>query len=140
MDSGSISLFVRLRDCSTVICQVMLDDVEQAEHLTFVAHVVAQPLRSKSPWVESILEAINDQRLTTNYDMMKDEFLEHSNALLIYLVDSDAINIAKVARAFHELIEVKIWGNRLKYGAWPRRWHLAQDSSKCSGARMTYEL
>ena len=67
-----------------------------ATRRTLGADVVVQPFRRKGPWVQAVLEAVDDEGLAAGDDMQEYKLLEGGYALLIDLVDRDAIDEGKV--------------------------------------------
>lgn len=91
---------------------------------TFIAMIVAQPFLPEYPRVQLVLEAVNDQRFTTQDDVLKHKLLKLSNTMLVQYVDGYTIDIIEILRAFNEGIEIEIMGKRFEGGAWTRCWHL----------------
>jgi hypothetical protein len=81
---------------------------------TLGTNVVVQPFCRKSPWVQTVLKAVDDERLASDNDMEKDELLKGGDTLLVNLVDRDAIDKGEVWRRFYKAVDVEVGRDRLE--------------------------
>jgi hypothetical protein len=81
---------------------------------TLGTNVVVQPFCRKSPWVQTVLKAVDDERLASDNDMEKDELLEGGDTLLVNLVDRDAIDKGEVWRRLYKAVDVEVGRDRLE--------------------------
>ncbi|KAH0358171.1 hypothetical protein KCU83_g56, partial [Aureobasidium melanogenum] len=85
--------------------------------------IIVQPFGRKSPRVQTILKAVDDEGLAADDDMEKDELFEGGDTLLVDLVDGDAIDEREVGRGLYKAVDVKVRRNGLEGSTRSLRWH-----------------
>lgn len=114
MVRGSDSLVERFFELSTMMCVSDARTKESVVRRTLRTDVVVEPFWREGPRIQTVLKAINDERLASDNDMKKNQLLESGHTLLVDLIHRDAIHEGEVWRRFYETMDVEVGRDRLE--------------------------
>lgn len=76
--------------------------------------IVPQPLTRKSPLIQPVLKALNDQGFPAEYDMQQHQLLKCLHPLVLDHVAGYPNHILKVRRLLHQCVQIEVGGDGLK--------------------------